>query len=148
MNFKCIGKSWMGLAAGLSTTGVATLALHAAVNIDGSATALEGYATLHVQTNATNLDNRNALVNIRSVQDGDLLNTFLGGVVDGGGNSILLFIDSKPGGISKIGPNQIAYLDEEGDTTQEDYINRLAPNEEEGMTFEIGFLPDYAIRVG
>lgn len=148
MNFGRFSKTWMGFAAGLSTFGWAATSLHAAVVVDGTAAPGDGYTTLHVQTNATNLDNRNALVNFRAVQEEDLLNIFLAGVVDGGGNSFLLFIDSKPGGISRISPSQIAILDLEGDGTEEGYINSLGVSEEEGMTFENGFLPDYAIRIG
>ncbi len=125
-----------------------------AVTIDGSATGPDGYTTNQVQTLATTWGARNALANFRSVQDGNTLNIFLGGVIgskpqsQGSGESFLLFIDSKPGGISKISPTQITYLDEEGDITQEYYINSLAWDEVDGLTFEEGFLPDYAIRIG
>ncbi len=154
MNLKDINKTVNRIAACFGAIFAATGSVKAVVAIDGQATGGDGYTTLHVQTNATSVifegapDPRNALVNFRFIQEADLLNIFLGGVVDGGGNSILLFIDSKAGGITKIGPNQITYLDEEGDTTQEYHINGLAINGEIGMTFESGFLPDYAIRIG
>ncbi len=142
-----INKKWKGSVACFGIICFATASVKSAVVIDGQATAGDGYTTLHVQTNATSVDNRNALVNFRSVQENDILNVFLGGVVNGSGHSILLFIDSKPGGISKISNTQIAVIDPE-DPTQEEYINLLAVDETEGMTFENGFLPDVAIRIG
>jgi hypothetical protein len=71
-------------------------------------------------------------------------------VVDGSGNSIILFIDSKAGGVSRITDTQIAYVDpnQEPAETEEYYINQLAIDDVEGMTFEDGFLPDIAIRIG
>lgn len=147
MNFQKINKGWTRLAGCLLTAGWMTAGTNAAVSIDGSATVGDGYTTLHVQQNATSGDSRNALVNFRSVQDGDLLNVFLGGVVDGSGNSIILFIDSKAGGVSRITDTQITVVDE-NDNTEEYYINQFAIDDTEGMTFENGFLPDIAIRIG
>jgi len=135
--------------------GVCQLGLAGAdVVIDGLAASLDGYTTRSVQTLPPSSPNwadpKNALVNLRSVQEGNTLNVYMAGSIDGSGKSMLLFIDSKPGGISRIGSEQITILNE-NNFDNEMYINSLGAfvdGDELGMKFEDGFLPDYAIRIG
>ena len=97
-----------------------------------------GYIEQSVQVNSN--ENFNLLANLHTAVTDANLRVFLGGRVDGG-NAILLFIDSKAGGVSKIPNNLIT----SGDLPAA--INNLGTSPSNGMTFESGFQPDYAIRI-
>lgn len=111
----------------------------AVVTLDGVRNGGEGYAELNVQDFTSAFGTGNAIANLHYEQSGKLLNLSIGGRANG--NSIILFIDSKAGGVQSISKNLIASGGFEAD------INNLAPNTGTGMTFETGFQPDSAIRI-
>lgn len=111
----------------------------AQVAVDGVRTAGEGYSELAVQSHATEWGVSNSLANLHTEQTTKLLNLFVAGRVDG--NAMIVFVDSKAGGVSFIGNTLIQSGGFESD------INNLGTSETSGMTFEPGFEPDYAIRV-
>jgi hypothetical protein len=126
------------LIAGLS--GVTAVALSVAqVDIDGMLDTNEGYIEYSVQSVASNWGDGNFLANLHAVQDGDFLNIFLGSSVSN--NSIIMFIDSKPGGIDTI----VSDLITSGGEAEQ--INNFGLSEIFGMEFEEGFEADYAIRI-
>ncbi len=97
------------------------------------------YVQLAVQSYTAAWGANNALANLHNAQSGKLLNLFIAGRADG--NAIILFIDSKSGGVSTLTRDLIRSGGEE------DNLNHLAPDSGTGMTFESGFQPDYAIRI-
>jgi hypothetical protein len=97
------------------------------------------YTTVVVQSIETGWGTSNVLANIRAGQDGSRLGLFVSGVASN--NSILLFIDSKAGGLNYVPNNLITSGGEEGT------INNLGTSASAGMTFEAGFNPDYAVRI-
>jgi hypothetical protein len=107
---------------------------------DGSAGAGEGYVTRHVQVQPSGTT-QSALANLRSVQVHDNLHLFLAGRATN--EAVILFIDAKPGGVTRITPNLISTQP----GGEEVYINRLATSPTEGMAFESGFQPETAIRI-
>ena len=117
--------------------------LLAEVTIDGNATTEELYTTLGgTQTEVSNVGtNSNVLASMRYVAEANTLNLAITGRATN--HAIILFIDAKPGGVSRITPNLIA--------TQlggeHEFINKLALSESEGLTFEDGFEPEMAIRI-
>jgi hypothetical protein len=129
------GVSLMGLAAGADfvVDGVRDAAQEPYVErsvqlIESNWTAANGLANLH-----TALVNANLLISI-------------GGRASGG-NAILLFIDSKPGGVpvDETGafiPNNLILSGEDANA-----INNLGQSGENGMRFETGFRPDFAVRI-
>jgi len=128
---------WL-VCASLASTSVT----RATITVDGTRNAGSEteYSLLAVQAQTSNWGTNNALANIYAAQTGKLLNLFIAGRADG--NSIILFIDSKPGvGVSGITNDLIRSGGFETD------LNHLALDGVNGMTFETGFQPDYAIRV-
>ncbi|MCH7228051.1 hypothetical protein [Haloferula sp. A504] len=115
------------LALGLATT------VSAAPVIDGTDDGTEGYVQLDSQTNS-GFGTDNILANIKAVQEANNLHLLLGGLVKD--NAMILFIDSKPGGINAIAGNTITSGGEEFS------INNMG-----GLTFEAGFEADYAVRI-
>ncbi len=111
----------------------------AVVTVDGVRNVGEGYTELDVQDFDSAFGTGSAIANIHYEQSGKLLNLFIGGRANG--NAIILFIDSKAGGVQSISKGLIASGGFEAD------INNLAPNSGTGMTFETGFQPDSAIRI-
>ena len=107
---------------------------------DGTAGAGEGYVTQHVQVQPSGTT-QSALANLRSVQVHDHLHLFLAGRATD--EAVILFIDAKPGGVTRITPNLIATQP----GGEEVYINRLATSPTSGMAFENGFEPELAIRI-
>ena len=132
-----------GLGGALSViiTAVAIPASHATIIVDGSrdAGSETEYSQFALQTHTTNWGSGNALANLHAADTGKLLNLFIAGRANG--NAIVLFIDSKAGGVTSITNNLIKSGEFESD------INNLAPDVGTGMTFESGFEPDMAIRV-
>jgi hypothetical protein len=113
----------------------------AAITVDGTrdtGTETE-YTEKAVQTQTTGWGTGNAIANLHSVQSGKLLNLFIAGRANG--NAIILFIDSKSGGVSNLTNDLIRSGGFESD------INNLGTSNSAGMTFESGFQPDYAIRI-
>ncbi|RYD22456.1 MAG: hypothetical protein EOP88_07960, partial [Verrucomicrobiaceae bacterium] len=120
------------------------LAAHAQeVTVDGTRDAFgpEGYTLLHTQTTATNWieGSQQSLANIYAKQEAGTLFLHIAGKIDG--NACILFIDSKPGGVGFIRNNLITSGGEEG------AINNMGTTATAGLTFENGFLPDYAVRI-
>ena len=111
----------------------------AQVAVDGVRASGEGYTALAVQSQATGWGASNSLANIHTEQTTKLLNLFVAGRVDG--NAMIVFVDSKAGGVSFIPNNLIQSGGFESD------INNLGTSDTSGMTFEPGFEPDYAIRI-
>jgi hypothetical protein len=97
------------------------------------------YAAAAVQATEAGWGASNVLANIHAGQDGSKLGLFVSGVASN--NAILLFIDSKAGGLNFIPNNLISSGGEEYT------INNLGTSDTAGMTFEAGFNPDYAIRI-
>ena len=107
--------------------------------IDGFDDGFEGYLNRTVQTWPTRWSSYNALTNLRSSQSGDRLNLLIGGCASG--NSMLLFIDSRAGGVNRITPGLVSGPDAA-------IIDNLALDGGTGLTFEQGFAADHMIRVG
>ncbi len=115
-------------------------AAQAQVTVDGVRNGSDtGYAERAVQTTTSGWGNDNALANLHTAQDGSNLAVFIAGKPQG--NAILLFIDSKPGGVTYI-PKPLINSGGEENT-----INNLGTSPTTGLTFELGFEPDYAVRV-
>lgn len=115
--------------------------LRASITVDGVFdTGFETeYSTTSVQATATGWGTGNVLANIRAGQDGSKLGLFVSGVASN--NAIVLFIDSKAGGLNYVPNNLITSGGEEST------INNFGSSASAGMTFEAGFNPDYAIRI-
>lgn len=120
---------------------LSTAASHAGVTVDGTRNVGEGYVLLANQATVSNWTDggQEALANIYAVQDGNDLAVQLAARVQNRG--IILFIDSRAGGRTFIPNNLINYGGEENN------INNLGTDSANGMTFETGFEPDYAIRI-
>ena len=130
-----------GLAA-ISLAALAIPALADDVTVDGvrDNSGPEGYTLLHTQTTQSNWGGPNqSLANLYAKQQGGTLYLHLAGKVDG--NAMILFLDTKPGGVNFIKNNQIT---SGGD---EYAINNLGSSSTSGLTFEAGFAADYAIRI-
>lgn len=112
----------------------------AAVSVDGSLSGGEGYVQQVVQTVESSWGASKTLANLSAVQEGGALALFLGASAQGG-DSILVFIDSKPGGTNFI-PNNLITSGGEENT-----INSLGTSPTTGLTFEAGFDADFAIRI-
>lgn len=132
--------------AGLITVTCMHHVAFAAVTVDGVRDGGEGYAELAVQQTVSNWNDagefggeNEALANIHAVQDGENLAVHLAARVKNRG--VILFVDSKPGGRTFIPSNLITSGGEQ------EYINNLGLDADNGMTFENGFEPDYAVRV-
>lgn len=98
----------------------------------------EGYTLLHTQTTPSNWDTQ-SLANIHAKQEGGKVFLHLAGKANG--NAVILFLDTKPGGVNVITNNLITSGGEEFT------INSLGASATEGMAFEAGFEADYAIRI-
>lgn len=114
-------------------------AAFAELYVDGTRDAGEGYTQQAVQVHASNWGANQTLANLHTVQDGSSLGVFMAGRVQN--NAIILFIDSKAGGVTKITNNLITSGGEEYT------INNLGTSPTDGLTFENGFTPDYAVRI-
>lgn len=131
-----------GLCSALFTL-TALGAAQAQVTVDGVRNGSDtGYTERAVQATTSGWGANNTLANLHTAQDGSDLAVFIAGRPNG--NAILLFIDSKAGGVSSITNNLITSGGEEYT------INNLAPTVPTGavgLTFEAGFTPDYVVRV-
>lgn len=114
-------------------------AAFAQVSVDGVRAAGEGYTEQAVQAFASNWGVNQTLANLHTFQDGVSLGILMAGRVQG--NAFILFIDSKAGGVTKITNNLITSGGEEFT------INNLGNSSTQGLTFENGFNPDYAVRI-
>jgi hypothetical protein len=112
----------------------------AQVTVDGVRNGSDtGYTERAVQQTTSGWGGANTMANLHTAQDGSNLAVFIGGRTQG--NAILLFIDSKAGGVSFIPNNLITSGDEEYT------INNLGSSASSGLTFEAGFTPDYVVRI-
>ena len=126
------------LCVALGLASFLTLSSHAQITVDGTRDA--GYGTqLSVQAVTSAWGSANTVASLSAVQEGGSLFVFVAGRAEG--NAFMLFIDSKPGGVSFIPNNLISGGGEEGS------INNLGSSASAGMTFESGFQPDFAVRI-
>jgi len=126
------------MCAVLSLASFLNLNSHAQITVDGTRDA--GYGIqLSVQAVTPAWGNANTLASLSAVQEGGALFVFVAGRAEG--NAFMLFIDSKPGGVSFIPNNLISGGGEENS------INNFGSSASAGMTFESGFEPDFAVRV-
>ncbi|MEO7099413.1 MAG: hypothetical protein ABI162_08630 [Luteolibacter sp.] len=118
-----------------------SLTSHAqSVSVDGIRDGAEGYTLLATQATPSNWDSQHqTIANLYAKQEGGSLFLHLASKVDG--NAIILFLDTKPGGVNFIKNNLIT---SGGD---EYAINSLGSSTTAGLTFESGFNADYAIRI-
>jgi hypothetical protein len=121
----------------------------AAFTVDGIRTLAteSGYTVRAVQTIQSSGGQENVLANLHSAVTDANLRLFIGGRARFD-SAILLFIDSKAGGVPVDGqgrpfiPNNLIASAEFGPM-----INNLGASATEGMRFESGFQPDYAVRI-
>ena len=117
---------------------------HSAVTVDGTRDADYGTAPISVQAHASTWAGNNTLANCFAQQEGSKLNLFLGGRV--WGNAMVIFIDSKSGGLNTISSDTIAPAVERTPTNDNYQVNNfgafLTP-----FTFETGFAADYMLRI-
>jgi len=112
---------------------------HSAVTVDGTRDADYGTAPISVQVHASTWGGNNTLANCFAVQEGSKLNLFLGGRV--WGNAMVIFIDSKSGGLPSLSSNTL--LGSGGDNYQvNNFGGFLSP-----FVFETGFTADYMLRI-
>jgi hypothetical protein len=139
MNPKCFltSASFCGILA------LTASSLHSQVTIDGNAASGENYVTLGAtQTQVSNAGgNTNVLASMRCVAETNTLNLGICGRADN--HAIILFIDAKPGGVTRITPDLIDF--QAGG--EHEFINKLAQDGDVGLTFETGFEPELAIRI-
>jgi hypothetical protein len=140
--------SIISVASRLLLTGLCAGKL-AAFTVDGIRTPAteSGYTVRAVQSIQSSGGQENVLANLHSAVTAANLRLFIGGRARFD-NAILLFIDSKAGGVPLDGqgrpfiPNNLIQSAEFGSM-----INHLGASATEGMRFENGFRPDYAIRI-
>lgn len=143
MKIQSISPRSGGLVAAALVT-FATSTTYAAITVDGVRNELTEteYSQLEVQSYDSSFGTVNTLANIHTAQTGKFLNLFAAGSLND--NAIIIFIDSKSGGVDNITNDLIRSGGFESD------INNLGTSETSGMSFETdgtGFSPDYAIRV-
>ena len=140
MKTKSIRHYFGGCSAALFITAAIGTA-HAQISVDGTRDTVNEttYTQQAVQVTTSNWGGGNTLANLHTAQDGSDLAVFIGGKTSA--NATILFIDSKPGGITFIANNQI------GSGGEEYTINNMATSASAGLTFENGFAPDYAVRI-
>ncbi len=107
--------------------------------VDGQRLAEEYSHELAVQTVTSGWGAGNVLANLHAAQSPTSLHLFLSGRANG--NAILLFLDTKPGGRNFVANNTIL-TGGEANT-----VNSLGQSPTAGMTWEMGFEPDYALRI-
>ena len=111
---------------------------YSAVTVDGTRDADYGTAPISVQVHASTWGGNNTLANCFALQEGSKLNLFLGGRV--WGNAMVIFIDSKSGGLTSLASNT---LSSGGDNYQvNNFGGFLSP-----FVFETGFTADYMLRI-
>ena len=127
------------LCVALGLASFLNLNSHAQITVDGTKEA--GYGSpLSVQAVTSGWGTGGqTLASLSAVQNSSLLYVFLAGRPEG--SAFILFIDSKPGGVTFIPNNLISGGGEEG------AINNFGSSASAGMTFEAGFQPDYAVRI-
>ncbi|MEO5716456.1 MAG: hypothetical protein ABIT37_23465 [Luteolibacter sp.] len=110
------------------------------VSVDGIRDDPEGYTLLHTQVTPSNWGSPNrCLANLYAKQEGGSLFLHLASKANDG--AVIIFLDTKPGGVSFIANNLITSGGEG------EFINRLGTSPTAGLTFETGFNPDYAVRI-
>jgi hypothetical protein len=105
-----------------------------------------GYTERAVQGIQSSGGQENALANLHSAVSSANLRLFLGGRARFD-QAILLFIDSKAGGVPVDGQGPFIPNDLIGSAEFGWMINQLGQSETAGLRFESGFRPDYAIRI-
>jgi len=116
----------------------------AQIAVDGTKDAGYGTAPISVQVHESAWGGNNTLANCFALQESSKLNLFLGGQV--GGNAIVIFMDSKPGGLNTISSDTLAPAVGNTPTNDNYQVNNfggfLAP-----FVFETGFGADYMLRI-
>jgi hypothetical protein len=126
------------LCAALSLASFFNFSAQAQITVDGTKDAGYG-APLAVQSVTYGWGGNQVLASLSAVQQGSSFYVFIAGRAQG--NALMLFIDSKPGGITFVPNNLISGGGEEF------CVNNFGASASTGMTFESGFQPDYAVRV-
>jgi|GEM_PF-2647581 len=130
-------------AGGLSAALLAAFSLTSSaqtVSVDGIRDDSEGYTLLHTQATPSNWDGgAQTLANLYAKQESGSLFYHLASKANG--NAVIIFLDTKPGGVNFISNNLITAG---GD---ENAIDNLGFSTTAGLTFESGFNADYAIRI-
>ncbi len=124
----------------VAVASAATLTLAQAEGIDGIRGGTYDSSLRATQRTATGFgDNFSELNNAYAYTDGNVLNLFVGGNLEGNGNTFEMFIDSKTGGQRTLtGDNQIVDPDGAGDAG-----GALGGNRMQGLTFSTGFEADF-----
>ena len=126
------------LCAALGLTTFFNYSAHSAVTVDGTKDADYGTAPISVQVHASTWGGNNTLANCFAVQDGSKLNLFLGGRV--WGNAMVIFIDSKSGGLASLSSNTLSSVNDNYQVNN--FGAFLTP-----FAFETGFTADYMLRI-
>jgi hypothetical protein len=130
----------LSLAFGLTT--FFNFSAHAQITVDGTRDAAYGTTALSVQVHPSAWAG-GALSNCYAHQEGVSLNLFLGGSVSD--NAMVIFIDSKAGGLNSISSTTLAPAVNDTSTSENYQVNNLGGINP--FVFESGFNADYMIRV-
>ena len=140
---KLVSNRFAILCAAFGFASFFSFTAQAQITVDGTRDAAYGTTALSVQVNPSVWGGGNALANCYALQEGVSLNLFLGGSVSG--NAMVIFIDSKAGGLNSISSTTLAPA-VGGTSTNDNYqVNNLGGTNP--FVFESGFNADYMIRV-
>ena len=140
---KIVSNRFAILCAAFGFASFFSFTAQAQITVDGTRDAAYGTTALSVQVNPSVWGGGNALANCYALQEGVSLNLFLGGSVSG--NAMVIFIDSKAGGLNSISSTTLAPA-VGGTSTEDNYqVNNLGGTNP--FVFESGFNADYMIRV-
>jgi hypothetical protein len=135
---KIVPNRFATLCAAFGLTTFFNFSAHSAVTVDGTKDADYGTAPISVQVHASTWGGNNTLANCFAVQDGSKLNLFLGGRV--WGNAMVIFIDSKSGGLASLSSNTLSSVNDNYQVNN--FGAFLTP-----FAFETGFTADYMLRI-
>ena len=135
---KIVSNRFATLCAAFGLTTFFNSSTHSAVTVDGTRDADYGTTALSLQVHASTWGGNNTLANCFALQESSKLNLFLGGRA--WGNAMVIFIDSKSGGLTSISSNTLSSV---GDNYQvNNFGGFLSP-----FVFETGFTADYMLRI-
>ena len=135
---KIVPNRYAILCVALGLTPFFNSSARSAVTVDGTKDADYGTAPISVQVHASTWGGNNTLANCFAVQDGSKLNLFLGGRV--WGNAMVIFIDSKSGGLASLSSNTLSSVNDNYQVNN--FGAFLTP-----FAFETGFTADYMLRI-
>jgi hypothetical protein len=140
---KIVTSRFATLCAALGLVSFFDFNAHAQITVDGTRDVLYGTTALSVQVHPSAWGGGNALSNCYAHQEGVSLNLFLGGSVSD--NAMVIFIDSKAGGLNSISSTTLAPAVNNTSTSDNYQVNNLGGINP--FVFESGFNADYMIRV-